>query len=324
MLCNNLFFFHNDLSSAVILAHKTNSQLRSDRREGRQMLARSDVTLYFTSHRPWSELSLPPLPGTGDNRPLPALAHTTRPPWWWRLSAVDLSGVPLDRCRRPAAAACLYSRSSSHTKCDSSSWAVRSVAPHTGQHPAADDCCWPAAEDCCCFIEPLLLLLLLMLLLEVAVPVAGPPAPLAGDGVVTGGDGFFPAEQPKMSLKSKNGGRAADARRCCNAWAGCSADCRGICCRAVKSVIAWRTRTATNWLRRRRQQRIRARHVVLYAPSSAPQPTLATLRRLYLMYRVVTLIIRGRVAAGVRGSWRITLYPTGRGLDAASEYYVHE
>lgn len=70
-----------------------------------------------------------------------------------------------------------------------------------------------------------------------AVTVPGPPAPtpaVVADVAATvaaadvaGGDGFFPAEQPKMSLKSKYGG-LPDAAGICG----------GFC--AVKSVIARR------------------------------------------------------------------------------------
>lgn len=209
-----------------------------------------------TSHRPCNVASLLLPPATGDNRP-PSLGHTMRPCMWW--PSPSLSGVLL-RCRRPAAAACLYSRSSSHIKWDSSSWAVRRAVPHTGQQPAAaaDISCWPPAEDCCCCClidDPLLLLLLwLLLLLTVAVVAVAvvEPLPLAAGvvvgAVVIGGDSFFPAEHPKMSLKSKYGVLAAVAgttRSCC----GCGCGCCGCCCRAlVKSVIARRTLTATNWL----------------------------------------------------------------------------
>lgn len=116
---------------------------------------------------------------------------------------------------------------------------------------------------------------MLLLLPAVAVALFGcaGPAPLA---TVEGGDGFFPAEQPKMSLKSKNGGLTADIRRsggrgCCDSSGGGAGFC--CCWRAVKSVIARRTRTsATNWLRGRRQRR--RRHITHTHPPPPLPPTL--------------------------------------------------
>lgn len=231
----------------------------------------------------------------GDNRPPPSLAHTMSWPWWW---SFNLSGVPL-LWRRPAAAACLYNRSSSQTKCDSSSWAVRSAVPHTGQQPvAAADCCccWPpAAEDC---LTLLLLLLLELLLLwwwlmavvgvAVAVPWPPPPPTVVADVVaavvvvdVTGGDGFFPAEQPKISLKSKYGGRtgATGVRN------DCFADCCG--CRAVKSVIAQRTvRTATtNWFRWALQRQYAATKPIVLHPAGTT--LVARNRRPFAYVRII-------------------------------------